>query len=170
MSKENISRHIARLFTMVLLLLLANQALRAQEDPPKPMQVSTYQHLSFGAFINGNSGGTVTIEPGGNRSVTGDIIPVFLAHQYHPAIFEVEANAGVILSLINGPNVTLSGSNGGTIMLQLGSSLPVSPFINTTRPPFRTQVTVGGTITIGNSLANPPGDYTGEFFVTFVQE
>lgn len=155
---------------LVLLIQAISPGAYAQEDPPKPMQVSTYQHLSFGAFINGNSGGTVTIEPGGNRSVTGDIIPVFLAHQYHPAIFEVEANAGVILSLINGPNVTLSGSNGGTIMLQLGSSLPVSPFINTTRPPFRTQVTVGGTITIGNSLANPPGDYTGQFFVTFVQE
>jgi hypothetical protein len=29
---------------------------------------------------------------------------------------------------------------------------------------------IGGTITVGNTLANPPGDYTGQFFVTFIQE
>lgn len=142
----------------------------AQEDPPRPMQLSTYQHLSFGAFINGNNGGTVTVDAGGNRSVTGDIIPVFLGVQYHPAIFEVEANPGVVISILNGPDVVLSGSNGGSIILHLEGSLPLSPFINTTRPPFRTQVMIGGTITVGNSLANPPGDYTGQFFVTFVQE
>ncbi|KAF0200071.1 MAG: hypothetical protein FD170_3789 [Bacteroidetes bacterium] len=157
---------ISLMAAMVLFAITAH----AQEDPPKPMQVSTYQHLSFGAFINGNNGGTVTIDPQGNRSVTGDIIPVFLGNQFHPAIFEVEANAGVVISIINGPDITLTGSNGGSILLHLGASLPLSPFINSTRPPFRTQIMIGGTITVGNTLANPPGDYTGQFFVTFVQE
>ncbi len=153
----------------IVMAVLAISA-KAQEDPPKPMQVSTYQHLSFGAFINGYNGGTVTVEPGGNRSVSGDIIPIFLGNQYHPAIFEVEANAGTVISIMNGPDVTLAGSNGGNILLHLDTSLPVSPFINSTHPPFRTQVMIGGTITVGNTLANPPGDYTGYFFVTFVQE
>lgn len=143
---------------------------KAQEDPPRPIQLSTYQHLRFGAFINGYYGGTVSVEPGGNRSVTGDIIPVFQGNQYHPAIFEVEANAGTIIHIVNGPDVILTGSNGGSLLLHLGSSLPVSPFINSTRPPFRTQVMIGGTITVGNTLANPPGAYTGNFFITFVQE
>lgn len=162
-------------FFRVLISLIAAMVLfaitaHAQEDPPKPMQVSTYQHLSFGAFINGNNGGTVSVDPQGNRSVTGDIIPVFLENQFHPAIFEVEANAGVVISILNGPDITLTGSNGGSLLLHLGSSLPLSPFINSTRPPFRTQIMIGGTITVGNTLANPPGDYTGQFFVTFVQE
>ncbi|MBK6965412.1 MAG: DUF4402 domain-containing protein [Bacteroidales bacterium] len=152
-----------------ILLILVVSA-KAQEDPPRPIQLSTYQHLSFGAFINGNNGGTVSVDPGGNRSVTGDIIPVFQGNQYHPAIFEVEANAGTIIHIVNGPEVILTGSNGGSLLLNLGASLPDSPFINSTRPPFRTQIMIGGTITVGNTLANPPGDYTGNFFVTFVQE
>jgi hypothetical protein len=166
-SKNSFFRFWISLFAAMVMFAISAQA---QEDPPKPMQVSTYQHLSFGAFINGSNGGTVTIDPQGNRSVTGDIIPVFLGNQYHPAIFEVEANAGVVISIINGPDITLSGSNGGSILLQLGTSLPLSPFINSTRPPFRTQIMIGGTITVGNTLANPPGDYTGQFFVTFIQE
>jgi len=158
------------LISLIAAMVIFAFTAQAQEDPPKPMQVSTYQHLSFGAFINGNNGGTVTIDPQGNRSVTGDIIPVFLGNQFHPAIFEVEANAGVVISILNGPDITLTGSNGGSILLHLGASLPLSPFINSTRPPFRTQIMIGGTITVGNTLANPPGDYTGQFFVTFVQE
>jgi hypothetical protein len=155
-------------FSIVMAVLVISA--KAQEDPPKPMQVSTYQHLSFGAFINGYNGGIVTVEPGGNRSVSGDIIPIFLGNQYHPAIFEVEANAGTVIHIMNGPDISLTGSNGGSILLHLGASLPASPFINSIRPPFRTQIMIGGTITVGNTLANPPGDYTGYFFVTFVQE
>lgn len=170
MTKEKIIRKFFMMLAATFALLSATFSVNAQEEPPRPIHVSTYQHLSFGAFINGNSGGTVTVEPGGNRSVTGDIIPVFLGNQYHPAIFEVEANPGVVISLLNGPVAVLSGSNGGTLLLNIGSSLPLSPFINTTKPPFRTQVMIGGTITVGNSLANPPGDYTGEFFITFIQE
>ncbi len=133
-----------------ILLILVVSA-KAQEDPPRPIQLSTYQHLSFGAFINGNNGGTVSVDPGGNRSVTGDIIPVFQGNQYHPAIFEVEANAGTIIHIVNGPEVILTGSNGGSLLLNLGASLPDSPFINSTRPPFRTQIMIGGTITVGNT-------------------
>lgn len=162
--------YFIKLSAEILFLLMITISLNAQEDPPKPMQVSTFQHLSFGAFINGNSGGTVTVDPGGSRSVTGDIIPVFLSQQYHPAIFEVEANAGVVINIVNGADILLSGSNGGTLLLHIGSSLPLSPFINTTKPPFKTQIMVGGTLTIGNSLANPPGNYTGDFFITFIQE
>jgi hypothetical protein len=159
-----------RFFTLLLFMTGIAPGLSAQEEPPRPMKVSTYQHLSFGAFINASSGGTVTIDAGGSRSVTGDIIPVFQGMQYHPAIFEVEANPGVIISLMPGAPVVLSGSNGGTLLLNVGNSLPVSPFVNTTHPPFRTQVMVGGTITVGSMLASPAGNYTGEFFITFIQQ
>lgn len=141
-----------------------------QEEPPRPMKVFTYQHLSFGAFINANSGGTVTIGADGSRSVTGDIIPVFQGMQYHPAIFEVEANPGVLITALAGPQVNLSGSNGGSLVLTIGSMLPLSPFVNTTERPFTTQIMVGGTLQVGTTLASPPGEYTGEFFVTFIQQ
>ncbi|MDY0101780.1 MAG: DUF4402 domain-containing protein [Lentimicrobium sp.] len=171
MMKKTINHfQIIRNFSLLLLLHGFLLSLSAQEEPPRPMKVSTYQHLSFGAFINASSGGTVTIDAGGSRSVTGDIIPVFQGMQYHPAIFEVEANPGVIISLMSGASAVLSGSNGGTLLLNVGNSLPVSPFVNTTQPPFRTQVMVGGTITVGSMLASPAGNYTGEFFITFIQQ
>lgn len=165
-------KYISKLRFLILFLLMCALTLRlaAQEEPPRPMKVSTYQHLNFGAFINSGTGGTVTIDPGGSRGFAGDIIPVFQGMQYHPAIFEVEANPGVIISLMPGAPVVLSGSKGGTLLLNIGNSLPLSPFVNTTKPPYRTQVMVGGTLTVGTMLASPPGDYTGEFFITFIQQ
>lgn len=159
-----------RFLTLLLAMTGITFSLSAQEEPPRPMKVSTYQHLSFGAFINASSGGTVTIDAGGSRSVTGDIIPVFQGMQYHPAIFEVEANPGVLITAMAGPQVNLTGSNGGSLILTIGTMLPLSPFVNTTERPFRTQIMVGGTLLVGSTLASPPGEYTGEFFITFIQQ
>ena len=161
---------IIRYLSLTVLLFCVVMLSQAQEEPPRPMKVFTYQHLSFGAFINASSGGTVIIGADGSRSVTGDIIPVFQSMQYHPAIFEVEANPGVLITAMTGPQVNLSGSNGGSLVLTIGSMLPLSPFVNTTERPFRTQIMVGGTLQVGNTLASPPGEYTGEFFVTFIQQ
>ncbi|MFH1121335.1 MAG: DUF4402 domain-containing protein [Bacteroidota bacterium] len=169
---NSISRHFRTTLISgaALCLIMLHGRLSAQEEPPRPMSLSTFQNLSFGAFITGYMGGTVIIYPDGTRSVTGDIITVFQGYQHHPAIFEVEANPGVVISIMNGPDITLSGSNGGTLTLQLGGSIPASPFINTTRPPFRTQVRIGGTLIVGNMLDNPSGEYSGTFTVTFIQE
>jgi len=153
-----------------LCFFMLQTRLSAQEEPPRPMSLSTFQDLSFGAFITGYMGGTVIIYPDGTRSVTGDIITVFQGYQHHPAIFEVEANPGVVISIMNGPDITLNGSNGGTLTLHLGGSIPESPFVNTLRPPFRTQVRIGGTLIVGNMLDNPAGEYSGTFSVTFIQE
>ena len=62
------------------------------------------------------------------------------------------ANPGTVISILNGPNVILPGSNGGSITLSIGTSDPVSPFVTTAIPPLPTYLNVGGTITIGNSM------------------
>jgi len=140
----NISGHLraSLIISISVCIFLLNGRLSAQEEPPRPMSLSTFQNLSFGAFITGFMGGTVIIYPDGTRSVTGDIITVFQGYQHHPAIFEVEANPGVIISIMNGPDISLNGSNGGTLTLHLGGSIPESPFINTLRPPFSTQIRI----------------------------
>ena len=152
----------------VILSLLSFTA-SAQEDPPIPLQVSTFQNLSFGAVIQGNTGGTVIIDPQGSRTVTGDLIPVNLGYQYAPAIFEIEGNPGAIVSIVNGPDATLTG-NGGTLTMHIGTSIPASPFINTKTAPSRTQIRIGGTLYVGNQSHNPSGNYIGNFSVTFVQQ
>ena len=160
------------LFCVSMVLLMSCFAANAQEAPPRPITiyVNPTQGLVFGAFFQGVSGGSVIIYPDGSRSTTGDIVQANLGIPFSPAIFEVDANPGTVVSILNGPDVILSGSNGGSISLHIGSSNTGSPFITTAVPPARTQVRVGGTLTMGNSLANPSGNYSGTFSVTFIQE
>jgi len=155
---------------LALLFFLFLMEGKAQEDPPRPMTVTTFQNLSFGAIIQGFSGGSVIVYPNGSRSVTGDIIQANLGYAYYPAIFEVGANLGTLVTILNGPDVVLNGSNGGTMVLHLGESDPPSPFVNTLTPPGLTQVRIGGTLYVGNPLANPAGSYSGTFYITFIQE
>jgi Domain of unknown function (DUF4402) len=144
----------------------------AQEAPPRPIiiYVNPAQGLNFGTFSHGPSGGTVIIYPNGTRSVTGDIVQLSAGIPFSPAIFEVEANPGTVVSIVNGPDVLLTGSNGGTMALHIGSSSTGSPFISNVAPPGRTEVRIGGTLLVGSPLANPGGAYSGSFMVTFIQE
>jgi len=132
--------------------------------------VTVAQNMSFGAFSRGNNGGTITISNSGTRSVTGDVALLNLGISYYESIFEVEAALGTVVSITNGPNVTLTGSNGGTMTMQIGSSNPASPFINSVAPPGRTAVRIGGTLTVGNATASPAGSYSGTFNITFHNE
>lgn len=85
-------------------------------------------------------------------------------------MFYVRANPGTVISLLAGPPSILTGSNGGSLSLQLDDTYPASPFV--TMVPFQQQTTVllGGTLTVGTIISNPPGSYTGTINVTFVQE
>jgi hypothetical protein len=154
------------------LLLFSHSKAKGQELPPRPISVyvNPAQGLNFGAFYHGNTGGNVFIYANGSRSVTGDVIQANMGALYSPALFEIEANPGTLISILNGPDVILSGSNGGTMTLHIGNASPGTPLITTALPPDRTLVSIGGTLTVGNSLANPPGNYSGTFSVTFIQE
>jgi hypothetical protein len=141
-----------------------------QPHPPRPIQVYTVKDINFGAFVQGISGGTVIIYPNGFRSTTGDIQQLNLGYQFYPAIFEIDVLPGTVISILFGPDAILSGSNGGSMIMHVGSSDPQSPFVTTVNPPGHTQVRVGGTLVVGNPNANPPGAYSGIFSVTFNQE
>jgi hypothetical protein len=154
----------------IIFLLLCRFEVNAQPHPPRPASVYTVQSMNFGAFSQGFSGGTVIIYANGSRSSTGDVYLLMLGFSFNPAIFEVECNPGTLVTLTNGPNATLSGSNGGSMNLQIGDSYPASPFITSVAPPGRTQVRVGGILTVGNPGANPVGAYNGSFMVIFNQQ
>ncbi|HYV95375.1 MAG TPA: DUF4402 domain-containing protein [Chitinophagales bacterium] len=155
-----------------MFLLLNCSAIQAQEAPPRPIivYVNPAYGLNFGSFFQGVSGGTVIITSDGSRSATGDIIQADLGVPFSPAVFEIDANVGTLISILNGPDATLTGSNGGSVSLHIGSANTGSPFITTVLPPGRTEVRIGGTLTVGTSLVNPAGDYSGTFSVIFIQE
>jgi hypothetical protein len=159
--------HIKALVCAGYLIFAINFSGRAQA-----VSVSVYpvKDLSFGAFILGNVGGTVTVSNDGTRTSTGDLVLGNFGVFYFPATFEIEAQAGTIISILNGPDVQLSGSNGGNITLRLGTSDLGSPFTTTLPFPQRTTVNIGGRLTIGTQQTNPAGNYSGTFSVTFVHQ
>jgi hypothetical protein len=88
---------------------------------------------------------------------------------FSTGLYDVLANRGTIITILGFDSI-LTGSNGGTMTLQIGNTDPLTPFIVTTVPPSTTQVRIGGTLIVGNPLSNPPGNYSGSFNVTFFQE
>jgi hypothetical protein len=174
MKKDERIYNLYRAWRFILLtagLLFAFSSGIAQEPPPRPLTVTvTGQNLSFGAFSQGAAGGTVTIDAGGIRTSTGDVILLSLGYSFSAALYELVANPGTLVSILNGPDVLLPGSNGGSMLLHIGNSSPVSPFVITTEPPVATLLYIGGVLTVGAPASNPPGSYNGSFNVTFIQE
>jgi len=134
------------------------------------LSVYTVQNLSFGAFFQGTTGGTVSVSHDGSRTVSGDIIGADLGFSYYPAIIEVEIAAPSTISILNGSDVSLTGSNGGSMTLSIDDSDAGTPFNTTAEPPARTTVRVGASLTVGTPVANPAGNYSGTFEVTFILE
>ena len=155
--------------TIIFLFFIFQETI-AQEPPPRPITVTVTQNLGFGAFATGATGGTVIITSGGARSATGSVILLNLGYSFTAAIYKIIGNPGTMVSIVNGSDVLLPGSNGGSVTLHIGNSNPVSPFIITTIPPAFTLLNIGGTLTVGNSASNPPGNYSGTFYITFIQE
>ncbi len=172
MIHQNKIYHVLLIMCAVVVLFFIQSAAIAQEDPPRPISLYVYpaQGLMFGAIVQGTTGGTVTVYPDGSRSSTGDVTLISLGITYSPALFGIEANPGTLISILNGPDATLTGSNGGTMILQIGSSDPVSPFVCTLPRPARNLVWIGGTLIVGTPLASPSGSYSGSFSITFMQE
>jgi len=153
----------------IILLFAVSTEIKGQEDPPRPPSITVAQDLSFGAFYHGAVGGTVTVSPAGSRTSTGDIVLVGLGYLFSPARYNVYSNAGTVISILNGPDVPLTWTS-YSMNLHIGTSLPVSPFVNPNPYSVPTELTVGATLTVGNALANPPGTYTGTFNITLVIE
>lgn len=167
--------HFIRYSTCFLLLLITGflNTVGAQTPTdtvpgdPGILAVYTMQPISFGAFSQGITGGSVSISAAGVRSVNGTVQDYDFGIPYFQAVFEVSAPTGAVISILNGPDAVLTGSNGGSMNFHIGSTSPTAPFLNTTPSPARTSIGVGGTLTVGNASANPPGTYSGTFYLTF---
>jgi hypothetical protein len=157
-------------FLWCIFSLIAFSA-KAQERPPRPVtvRVSTAQHLQFGSFIQTGSSGTVSVDYTGTRTATGSVILPNISSSAFPtpALFIVDAEPGTLITILNGPDAILTGSNTGTMTLKIGDASTRSPFV--TRSQY-TDVFIGGTLIVGPLSANPAGSYSGTFTVTFIQE
>lgn len=156
---------------LVLLLLLVSIEIKSQEPPPRPIRIDvTAQTLRFGAFYQGAAGGTVIIDPSSSRTSTGDIVLLGMGYPFSAALFEVHAHPGTVISILNGPDVSLIGTPSGSMTLHVGASNPTSPFVSTVHFNVPIPLYIGGTLTVGSPAANPPGSYTGTYSITLVRE
>lgn len=170
-------KHAILVICGTILLVMSNMPAFAQEEqqekqqkePKKPIEVtvSPSQHLSFGTFIQSGTSGAVTVSAQGGRTATGSVILSNISSIVTPALFEVKARPHTLITIVNGGDATLTGSNEGTLTLHIGGSDPRSPF--TTKSAYTT-VTIGGTLTVGPLSANPAGAYVGSFSVTFIEQ
>jgi hypothetical protein len=136
--------------------------------PEVGISVNKVQDLNFGAFAQTGHQGTITISADGSRTVSGGIVTLNTGTPFHQAIFDIQAPAGTIISVMDGFPMILSGSNGGTMLLRIHNTKPASPFI--TQTSGITQVSVGGTLTVNSSLLNVAGNYNGPFTVIFINQ
>jgi hypothetical protein len=144
-------------FMFTFFILLSVGTARSQN-----IEVTNDQGLAFGSFCQFNdSGGTATVSNAGVRSSTGAII--LLSSTFFHSIFTITTDDPSPVQVnIDQPVATLSGSNGGSISLQLDQAS--SPSVSAGSP---AEVYIGGTLTLGPQASNPPGHYTGDVLVTF---
>ncbi|MFT3982250.1 MAG: DUF4402 domain-containing protein [Ferruginibacter sp.] len=133
-------------------------------------RVNVVQPFQFGVYAQGASGGDIIISPMGVRSVTGTVIPLNFGATYNPLVLEVEAAKGSIVSVYSSGKNILTGSNGGKMVLRLGNMEPNSPFYIMKEPPQKTYINIGGVLSVGNAADSPPGNYSGNLYISFMVE
>jgi len=135
-----------------------------------PLRVNVVQDLSFGSFVVGASGGTITITPEGTHTTTGTIVPLAIS-TVAPAIFEVlkpgSSQKQVNIVFPASAYLTRSGGSERIVVNNFKSDKPSDSFLvsNVTQ-----RVNVGATLTVQGLSTNPPGNYAGTFSVTFAYE
>lgn len=136
------------------------------EHPPRPVSivVSVIQYLNFGSFYHYGTGGSVTINSTGSRSLSGDVVP--FTGSFSAGLVTISGNKGTVVSLIIAPATLNMGLN--FMRLDDFTTDPVSVIL-TADSPATTSVSIGGTLYVGES-SNPPGNYSGIFSITVMQE
>jgi len=175
MGKSFSIRHVKFLLATVLILL--SSVAFAQTDPtdtlpddPAAMRVYKIQDFDFGALTTSGAGGTLSLSNNGVRSNTGGVVGLNW-QSYYQSIFEIDAPYGSNISIVPYASYTLTRSGGGGSMtLVLNTPSTGSIFTTTVNQPARTEVKIGGTLTVGSPGSAPPGTYTGTVSIMFYQE
>jgi hypothetical protein len=120
--------------------------------------------LNFGFLYPVGSGGNVIMSDDGYRSYTGNVI--LFESMYNPLVFTLLAdNRSVkIRSITVQSPITLTRTGGGSMTVNLNvSSLDIT--WKDLSPGYPITVRIGGVLNVGSITANPPGRYSGSFYI-----
>ena len=160
----------------LLLLMFSVIEIKAQENPPIPVQVEvrTSRNLNFGSFTAGNSGGNVSVSYDDQRTVDGDIFELNFGQPVSAALFDVYANPGTIIQIEDMGSYTLRNQITGLEIQLFINSFSTGQRTFVTQSPnaqIPTEVFVGGTLRIpSDNSGNLPGRYNGTFTLNFIHQ
>lgn len=153
-------------------MTLMNDSFCQPALPQRFITVTSTQAIHFGTFcLTGGSGGTITLGFDGSRSSSGGIVLLSAAPYAKPAIFEVKICQGRNVSISFASSTILTGNNGGTLTLDIGPTEKGSNgsvFTTNSDCNFITPIRVGGTLHVPANAT--PGNYSGNFNITLIQE
>lgn len=136
------------------------------------LTVTDTQAINFGTFyLTGGAGGTITVGYDGSRTSTGDILLLSMAPTAQPAIFEIKLCPGGNVSVTFDATTTLTGSNGGSLTLDIGPTEKGpngSIFATNSDCNIITPLHVGGTLHVPGTAIS--GTYTGSLAITINQQ
>jgi hypothetical protein len=169
----NTNNSFLKLLFFTSILIVCVNALYAQPDlPQRSLTVTATQAIHFGTFcLTGGAGGTVTVGYDGSRISTGDVLLLSMAPSAQPAIIEIKLCQGRNVIITFSATTTLTGSNGGSLTLDIGPTekgISGASFTTNSDCNFITPLRVGGTLHVPGTAI--PGTYTGDFEITFNQE
>ncbi len=158
--------------SILFLTLCASVTFAQPVLPQRTITVYPSQGIHFGTFcLTSGAGGTVSVGWDGSRSTTGSVALLSIAPTAHPAIFEIKLCEGRTVNIDFQDQITLTGSNGGSLTLNLGPTekgVNHSTFFTNSDCNFVTPLRMGGTLTVPGTAI--PGEYSGTFSITFNQE
>lgn len=163
-------------FIILGLCLGVFQQLRAQENPPIPIEVEvrTSRNLNFGSFVAGTAGGNVTVGYNDQRTSDGDIFELNFGQPVSAALFDVYANPGTIIQIEDMGPFTLKNERTGILINLVINSFSTGQRTFVTQEPSAetpNEVFVGGTLQIpADNSGNLPGIYNGTFTLTFIHQ
>ena len=171
-SKGIISLFIKGLKLIILIFFYCIEAFTQPVLPQRTITIIPTQGIHFGTFCKtGSLGGTVIIGWNGSRSCTGNVAPLNLAPTAHEAIFAIKLCEGRNVTITYDPSIILTGSNSGTMTLDLGPTEKGgngASFSTNSDCNFITPLRMGGTLNVPGTAI--PGTYSGSFAITFNQQ
>jgi hypothetical protein len=169
---KSFQRVVQLLLFAMAVLYASGRAFGQPVLPQRSITVTATQAIHFGTLcVTGGAGGTVTVGYDGSRTSSGSIALLSMAPTAQPAIFEIKLCEGRNVSISFAASTTLTGSNGGTLILDIGPSEQGSNgaiFATGNDCNFITPLRMGGTLHVPGSAVQ--GTYTGTFEITFNQE
>jgi hypothetical protein len=139
--------------------------------PQRSLTIYASQPINFGLFYDADgSGGTISINPQGYRTVTGGI-KTLPSYPGLPALFEIKLCQGRAITISYPPTSILKSDNGDEIVMEIGPTQKGgngAVFATENNCNFITILRVGGLLTIPPNTTT--GVFSGEFEISFDQQ